>query len=122
MPTNAIRVLVIDDEAVLRGLLQEMLSACGYEADVAENGTAGLARYQARRYRAVITDLLMPGMNGFEVVAALRTIDPEVRIIMLTGSAPELAARRARESGVTLLHKPIALRELKAAVDAACAL
>ena len=120
MPTDATRVLVIDDEAVLRGLLRDMLSACGYEADVAEDGAAGLARYQAQRYRAVITDLLMPGMNGFEVAAALRTIDPEARIIMLTGSAPELTAGQARESGVTLLHKPIALGELKAAVDAAC--
>ena len=120
MPTDAARVLVIDDEAVLRGLLCEMLSACGYDVDVAEDGAAGLARYQAQRYRAVITDLLMPGMNGFEVVAALRTIDPEARIIMLTGSAPEPTARRARESGVTLLLKPIALGALKAAVDAAC--
>jgi two-component system capsular synthesis sensor histidine kinase RcsC len=122
MPTDAARVLVIDDEAVLRGLLRDMLSACGYDADVAEDGAAGLARYQSRRYNAVITDLLMPGMNGFEVVDALRTIDPEVRIIMLTGSAPALTAGRARESGVTLLHKPIALGELKAAVDAACGL
>jgi two-component system capsular synthesis sensor histidine kinase RcsC len=92
MPTDSARVLVIDDEAVLRGLLRDMLSACGYDADVAEDGAAGLARFQAQRYDAVITDLLMPGMNGFDVVAALRTIDPAVRIIMLTGSAPALTA------------------------------
>lgn len=120
MPSDCVRVLVIDDEAVLRGLLQDMLAACGYEADVAESGAAGLARYQAERYRAVITDLLMPEMNGFEVVTALRTIDPAVRVIMLTGSAPAQTAGRARESGITLLHKPIALGDLKAAVDAAC--
>lgn len=122
MPTDCTRVLVIDDEAVLRGLLSDMLSACGYEADVAEDGAAGLARYQAQRYHAVITDLLMPGMNGFEVVAELRAMDPEVRIIMLTGSAREPTARRAQAWGITLLHKPIALGELKAAVDAACGL
>jgi two-component system capsular synthesis sensor histidine kinase RcsC len=122
MPTDSARVLVIDDEAVLRGLLRDMLSACGYDADVAEDGAAGLARFQAQRYDAVITDLLMPGMNGFDVVAALRTIDPAVRIIMLTGSAPALTAGRARESGVILLYKPIALGDLKAAVDAACKL
>jgi len=120
MPSDPVRVLVIDDEAVLRGLLQDMLAACGYKADVAESGAAGLARYQAERYRAVITDLLMPEMNGFEVVTALRTIDPAVRVIMLTGSAPAQTAGRARESGITLLHKPIALGDLKAAVDAAC--
>jgi DNA-binding response OmpR family regulator len=120
MTTDSARILVIDDEAVLRGLLRDMLSACGYDADVAEDGKSGVARFQESRYSAVITDLLMPGMNGFEVVTALRRLDPSVRIIMLTGSAPELTARRAKESGVTLLHKPIALGDLKAALDAAC--
>ena len=122
MPTECARVLVIDDEAVLRGLLRDMLAACGYDADLAADGAAGLERYRSQRYNAVITDLLMPGMNGFEVVDALRMIDPEVRIIMLTGSARPLTSSRARESRVTLLHKPIALGELKAAVDAACKL
>jgi CheY-like chemotaxis protein len=120
MPIASNRVLVIDDEAVLRGLLQDMLAACGYDADVAESGAAGLARFQAERYQAVITDLLMPEMNGFEVVAALRTINPAVPVIMLTGSAPAQTAGQARASGITLLHKPIALGDLKAAVDAAC--
>jgi len=120
MPTDSTRVLVIDDEALLRGLLRDMLLACGYEADVAQDGATGLARYQSERYTAVITDLLMPGMDGFEVVAALRVLDPQVRVIILTGSAAEMTVGRARESGVTLLHKPIALQELKAAVDAAC--
>ncbi|HEU4371730.1 MAG TPA: response regulator [Methylomirabilota bacterium] len=121
MASEARRVLVIDDEAVLRSLFRDMLSACGYEADVAEDGAAGLARFRERRYEAVITDLLMPGMNGLEVAAALRTIDPGVRVILLTGSAPALTAGRARQSGVnTLLHKPIALADLKTAIDAAC--
>lgn len=121
MASEARRVLVIDDEAVLRSLFRDMLSACGYEADVAEDGAAGLARFRERRYEAVITDLLMPGMNGLEVAAALRTIDPGVRVILLTGSAPALTAGRARASGVdTLLHKPIALADLKIAIDAVC--
>jgi DNA-binding response OmpR family regulator len=114
------RVLVIDDEIALRALLREMLLACGYHADVAEDGQAAIACFQQQRYDAVITDLLMPGMNGFEVASALRMIDPAVKIIMLTGSAPEVTVGRARDSGLTLLHKPIALGELKAAVDAAC--
>ena len=120
MTTSSARVLVIDDEAVLRGLLQEMLAAFGYDADVAENGAAGVSRFQERDYATVITDLLMPGMNGLEVVAELRAIDPRINIILLTGSARGLAAARAREMGVTLLQKPIALGDLKAAVDAAC--
>src|ERR671910_219599 len=79
-----------------------------------------VACFKQKSYRAVITDLLMPGMDGFEVAGVLRTIDPAVKIIMLTGSAPHLTAGRAREAGPPLLHKPIALSDLKAAVDAAC--
>jgi two-component system response regulator MprA len=113
------RLLVIDDEPVLRALLSDMLAACGYEADVAPDGAAGLAQYRPGRYQTVITDLLMPGMNGLQVAAALREMDPAVQIILLTGSAPALTVGRARESGVDqLLHKPIALADLKAAVDA----
>lgn len=113
-------MLVIDDEAVLRGLLREMLAVCGYEADLAENGAVGVARFREGGYRAVITDFLMPGMNGFEVVAALRTLDPTIKVILLTGSAPDLTTTRAREMGLTLLFKPVALADLKAALDAAC--
>jgi two-component system capsular synthesis sensor histidine kinase RcsC len=115
------RLLVIDDEAVLRSLLSDMLEACGYQADVAADGPSGLARFREGRYEAVITDLLMPGMNGLQVATEIRMLDPEARIILLTGSAPALTYNRARESGVTtLLHKPIALADLKTAVDAAC--
>jgi CheY-like chemotaxis protein len=121
MTTAPTRVLVIDDEPALRSLLSDMLSACGYETDVAADGAAGLAQFREHHYEAVITDLLMPGMNGLEVATALRTLDPGVQIIMLTGSAPSLSTNRAREAGVnTLLHKPIALMDLKSAIDAAC--
>lgn len=121
MPSDAPRLLVIDDEPALRTLLGDMLAACGYQADVAPDGAAGVARFKEQRYQVVITDLLMPGMNGLEVASALRALNPDVPIILLTGSAPALTVSRARESGVTrLLHKPIALADLKAAVDAAC--
>jgi CheY-like chemotaxis protein len=59
-------------------------------------------------------------MNGLQVAAALREIDPGVHIILLTGSAPALTGSRARECGVDqLLHKPIALADLRTAVDGA---
>jgi two-component system capsular synthesis sensor histidine kinase RcsC len=121
MSTETRRLLVIDDEAVLRSLLSDMLEACGYKADVAADGPSGLARFREGRYHAVITDLLMPGMNGLQVATEIRMLDPEAQIILLTGSAPSLTYSRARESGVTtLLHKPIALADLKVAIDAAC--
>jgi CheY-like chemotaxis protein len=121
MTTDPARVLVIDDEPSLRSLLIDMLDACGYATDAAPDGASGLALFREHRYEAVLTDLLMPGMNGLQVATALRALDPEVQIIMLTGSAPALSVDLAREAGVnTLLHKPIALSDLKSAIDAAC--
>jgi CheY-like chemotaxis protein len=121
MNSEARRLLVIDDEAVLRSLLSDMLEACGYKADTAADGPSGVARFRDGHYNAVITDLAMPGMNGLQVATEIRMLDPEVQIILLTGSAPALTDNCARESGVTtLLHKPIALADLKVAIDAAC--
>lgn len=123
MASSPHRVLVIDDEPALRLVLSDMLAACGYQSDVAADGAAGLARFREQRYGAVITDMLMPGMSGLEVAAALRTLDAGVQIIMLTGSAPSLSSDQARASGISmLLHKPVALAALKAAVDAACSI
>ena len=121
MATDPRRVLVIDDEAVLRSLFRDMLSACGYEVDVAEDGAAGLARFREQRYEAVITDLLMPGMNGWEVIERLRQATPRLPVVMLTGSGPDIDLERVRREGVTLVHKPATLPGLRAVLHAVLA-
>lgn len=108
------RVLVIDDERHIRALLCELLALWGCEADAAADGGEGLALLGRNRYDLILTDHLMPGLRGLDVVEAVRRSDPRVGIIMLTAS-PEVDGARER-LGVTLLRKPLQIGGLETAV------
>lgn len=112
------RVLVIDDERHIRGLLSELLMTWGCEADVAADGREGLSLFQRGRYDLVLTDLLMPGVTGLEVIKTVRDADAGVGVIMLTASTADLEGDR-RRLGFTLLHKPVQFDALERAVKRA---
>jgi DNA-binding response OmpR family regulator len=88
---------------------------CG--ADGAPGGSEGLALLDGNRYDLLVTDLMMPGLNGWQVVAAARRRDPALPVLMITGSAANIDLGNVREAGVTLLEKPLSLRDFKAAVS-----
>lgn len=79
------RILVIDDDANIRGILAEMLTTAGYEVVEASNGKEGVRLYRDAPFDLVVTDLLMPEKDGLEVVMELRKDFPQVKIITLSG-------------------------------------
>ncbi|OHE89626.1 MAG: hypothetical protein A3G75_01265 [Verrucomicrobia bacterium RIFCSPLOWO2_12_FULL_64_8] len=80
-------VLVIDDELSVRAIAGALLEAHGYHAIVAEDGPAGVDLYRERAAEIdlVLTDMMMPGMQGAQVIAALRGINPDVCIVAMSG-------------------------------------
>lgn len=84
------RILVIDDEIQLRDLLTEYLMGEGHLVDKADNGQVGLRLAKKNMYDLVITDLLMPEQDGFEVIMGLKRTSPKMRIIVITGGAPKI--------------------------------
>lgn len=82
-------ILVADDEAGIRDATRELLSLHGYEVLVAEDGTEAVAMFALRRdaIRLVLTDVVMPFMDGIALTRALRKIDPELRVIAMSGMA-----------------------------------
>lgn len=112
------RVLVIDDERHVRQLLCELLAVWGCDADEATNGDEGLTLFRSGGYDLVLTDLAMPGVTGLEVIERVRRSDPEVGVIMLTGSAADVDAQ-GRRLRFTLLRKPLQLETLQSAVERA---
>jgi len=76
-----VRILVIDDDANIRGVLAEMLRNARYEVIEASNGEEGIRLYREAPFDLVVTDLLMPEKDGLEVVMELRRDFPEVKII-----------------------------------------
>jgi CheY-like chemotaxis protein len=69
---QALKVLVIDDQPLLRDLLAAFLELLGHEADLAADAREGLARFDPHVHRAVLTDFLMPELTGLDVAAAIR--------------------------------------------------
>ena len=117
---RAPRVLVIDDDRYLQELLRDLLETWGCRADVVPSGTEGLAKFETGAYDLVLTDFLMPGLTGLEVVEAVRRSDPLVGVVMLTASLEDLDPH-AHRLGFTLLQKPLHVEQLREAVSTALA-
>ena len=94
MNRDQTRVLVIDDEPSVRKVLRDILATFGFQTDAVADGPSGIEQFRQHGYDVVITDLLMPGMTGVEVAAKLRDLDPNVGLILLTGSRRPRSARR----------------------------
>ena len=117
-------ILLIEDTAALREETAEILRFEGHEVTLAEHGGVGIARAQERAPDLVISDLMMPEVDGYETLAAFRA-DPRlatIPFVCLTARSERHAMRRAMELGADdFLSKPFSAAELMAAVDAGLA-
>ena len=102
-----IKVLMVDDEEQFRATTSKILSRRGYETTVAESGEEAIEILKKSPQDVVILDIRMPGMDGHEVLAHLKKIDPDVRVIMLTGHGGGESAKASLEHGAfDYLNKP----------------
>lgn len=112
------RVLVVDDEEYVRSLLCDLLAAWGCQAVEAANGTEALTLLDEGDYDLVVTDYLMPGRTGLDLIQAVRHRNATVSVIMLTASTADFEPH-SRRLEFTLLRKPMQLDGLKTAVSRA---
>ncbi|MFO0676493.1 MAG: response regulator transcription factor [Polyangiaceae bacterium] len=114
------KVLIVEDDAALRLAMTKALRAAGYVIVVAKTGDEGLELALADPPDVVLLDVMMPGKNGYEVLAELRARDPELPIVMITAKAEEADKVRGLELGADeYVVKPVGIRELEARVGAA---
>ena len=105
------KILIVDDDPGVRGLLKEFLSLHGYHTDCETNGLDALKRMETRGYHLLIVDYQMPQMNGIAFVKEVRRKWPFIAIIAMSLSEME---RPFLEAGADLfLSKPLDLRNLK---------
>jgi len=115
-----LRVLVVDDEELVRGLMSAILGSAGHEVATAASGEEALRELAERDFDIVLTDLGMPSMNGWEVAAAARRIRPSAQIVLVTGWGETVVPEP--DSGVArILSKPFSRAQLLACVDAVTA-
>ncbi len=80
-------ILVIDDEEIMRDVLETILSADGFRVDLAKNGEEGIAKYSEKNYDVVLLDVSMPGMGGISTLEQILKLDHEAVVIMITAFA-----------------------------------
>jgi DNA-binding NtrC family response regulator len=107
------KVLVIDDEAGIRSLLDTLLSRKGYEVVLASSGQKGLELFRRERPDVVVLDLKMPEMDGLTVLKELRRIDSQRPVVVLTGAATPEMEQQVSALGVTeFVEKEFSLHRL----------
>jgi CheY-like chemotaxis protein len=107
------RVLIVDDEEDIRVLLRNQLEHAGYEvAGEAADGIEALAMCETERPDAVILDLLMPRMNGFETIPKLRTKYPKIAVVAYTAVAGDFVRDEMTRLGISLVLKSGAFARL----------
>jgi DNA-binding response OmpR family regulator len=110
----SVKVLVVEDDPSVRGLLQTLLSAEGYDVATASDGLAGLVKATSSPPELVLLDLMMPDLGGVRVLEEMRD-DPDladIPVIVVTGKADALPAMRTLLGEDNVFLKPFAVGEL----------
>lgn len=115
------RVLLIDDESMVRKIVRKMLERAGHQVVDAENGRAGLKQLEKFVFELVITDIIMPEVEGIEVLMTVSKQCPATKVIAMsgggrTGSIDFLEVARKLGASATL-HKPFTYDALLTAID-----
>lgn len=111
------KILLIDDSNLSRKVLRRALGESHHYVE-AEDGMAGLEKYFLDRPDLVILDLTMPGINGLEVLARLKEIDPDVKVIIGTADIQDETRRLAEEYGALgFLNKPFSKENVCAEIQ-----
>jgi DNA-binding NtrC family response regulator len=111
-------ILVVDDEPAIQDILTWALSAEGYRVATAGNGEEALSRVEQEEFDIIVTDIVMPGLNGLEVLERSRILNPRAAVIVMTAyAALETAIAALRRGASDYLEKPFSVDLLKERVQ-----
>ncbi len=114
------RILVVDDERIFRDLYQEMLAARGHTVRTAASGDEAARLLAGERFDLLVTDIIMPGLDGIELVRQAKARDPDLEAVAVTGHEDVRLAVGAMKAGCAdFLTKPVDRQELELAVQRA---
>lgn len=113
----AYRILLAEDDASMRGHLTRALERADYEVTPVDSGTAALPLLKEEQYDLLLTDIVMPGLDGIELAQQCASIAPDTQVMFITGfSGVTLRAGETMPSA-KILSKPFHLRDLVLEVD-----
>lgn len=115
-----VRILVVDDEDVVLQGIKKLLKPDDtyiYHLELVNSAVDGLQRVRANRYDLIVTDLMMPGMDGLKFLERVKTVDPKAKIVMITGYATLETAMEAQQKGAFgYIAKPYTNEEFRSIV------
>ena len=112
-----IRILLAEDDTSMREYLQRSLTRVGYDVDAVGCGTEAIPLLHAGRYDLLLTDIVMPEMDGIELAQKASTIDAAIKVMFITGFAAVALQSGRTAPEAKLLSKPFHLKDLVAEVD-----
>lgn len=118
--TTKPKLLIVDDELLIRDLLYDYFKSRDYEITVADSGRHALAQMEETRFDTIILDLKMPDMDGLELASRIRAAGDEVPIIFMTGyPSMDSAIEAVRRHAADYFIKPFNLKQMNKAVESA---
>ena len=115
-----VKILVADDEAMMRNLLLKILESEGYQVSVVSSANEALEKLKAEKYDILMTDVKMPGMSGFDLLKQVKVKWPETAVIIMTGYGDAYSVKEALLLGADeYLSKPFKSQEVFLIVERA---
>ena len=118
MNTGCQRILVVEDDDTIRGVVSKMLGRLGYEVSSADSAESGFALFLRNKFDLVITDFSMSGMNGINLAYSIKEKSPSTQVVLMTGDEKEVVLSKIRDTAVDqALFKPFTLTEMDVTVQ-----
>ncbi len=107
------KILVADDDPIIRKLFCEVLKDDGHKVSVVTNGAQAVEEAQREEFELFFSDVHMPVMNGLEALRTVRSMFPNLPVVMMDSYPDQLVKQSQNEGALTCIHKPFGLKEIR---------
>lgn len=115
--TSPIRILLAEDDDVMRAYLERALDTAGYSVVAVDRGTAAVPHLESERFDLLLSDIVMPEMDGIELAQRCAEISPSTKVMFITGFAAVTLKASREQPNAKVLSKPFHLRDLVMEVE-----
>jgi DNA-binding response OmpR family regulator len=120
-PPRRLRILVVEDDSNIRRIMKDLLTMEGHDVCAAADAESGLKYLQSETFDLIITDLGLPGMNGWELARASKRYQIDVPIISISSWQGKESEEKIREYGIDIaIWKPFRIDQVHDAIDSLC--
>jgi CheY-like chemotaxis protein len=107
------KILVADDDPIIRKLLCDVLTDDGHKVSAVTNGAQAVKEAQREKFELFFSDVHMPVMNGLETLRIMRSVVPQLMVVMMDSYPDQLVKQAESEGALTCIHKPFDLKEIR---------